>query len=126
MRLGSFPRPARERDALGIARSRRVLSAAFLVAVLVGNTATASPPMCDVRLSIELTPDVPDALDAGFLSSLLSNEVSYRLTPLRANSGSVIFVELTGPGPEYSCESVIDVMRKDARVLSIHHNQEPS
>ena len=82
--------------------------------------------MCNLGLSVELTPDVPNPLDAGFLSSLLSNQASYRLTLLRQRSGSVIVIELTGPGPEYRCQDVVQAMRKDARVRSIHVHQEPS
>jgi len=53
----------------------------------------------DMQLTVELTPDVPDPQDAGFLSSLLSNQVNYRLTMLRERDGSVIVLELTGPAP---------------------------
>jgi hypothetical protein len=101
-----------------------VASAALLAAVLAGNVAAASPAMCDMRLSIELTPDVPEPPDAGFLSSLLNNQVSYRLILLGRQSGSVIVTELAGPGPEYRCRNVVEAMRKDGRVLSIHVDQD--
>jgi hypothetical protein len=77
-----------------------------------------------MRLSVELTPDVPNPLDSGFLSSLLSNQVSYRLTVRGWRPGSVIVIELTGPGPEYRCQNVVEAMRKDGRVLSINVDQE--
>jgi hypothetical protein len=38
--------------------------------------------------------------------------------------GSVIVTELAGPGPEYRCRNVVETMRKDARVLSIHLDQD--
>ena len=97
-----------------------VMSAALLATVLASNIAAASPAVCDLRLSIELTPDVPDPADAGFLSSLLNNQVSYRLTLLGRQPRSVIVTELAGPGPEYRCRNVVEAMRKDARILSIH------
>lgn len=104
-----------------LARRRvQVVSAAVLGAVLAANMAAASPAVGDMRLSIELTPDVPEPLDSGFLSSLLNNRVSYRLILLARQSGSVIVTELEGPGPEYRCRNVVDAMRKDGRVLSIH------
>jgi hypothetical protein len=99
---------------------------AMLAAAFVGDSAAASPPVCDRRLSVELTPDVPNPLDPGFLSSLLGNQVSYRLTLLGRRPGSVILVELTGPGPEYLCQNVVETMRKDGRVLAIHRDQESS
>ena len=96
------------------------LVAAVLITVLAGNRAAASPPVCSMRLNVELTPDVPDPLDSGFLSSLLSNQVSYRLTLLEQRPGSVIVVDITGPGPGYLCRNVVEAMRKDGRVLSVH------
>jgi hypothetical protein len=101
------------------------LSAAMLAGMLVTDRAAASP-VCDMRLNVELTPDVPDPLDSGFLSSLLSNRTSYRVTLLGRRPGSVIVIELNGPGPEYLCRDVVDAMRKDGRVLSIRLDQEPS
>lgn len=107
-------------------RSASLLCAALLAAVLVNNSAAASPAACDMRLSVELTPDVPNPLDSGFLGSLLSNQVSYRLTLRQQRTGSVIVLELTGPGPDYRCRNVVEAMRKDGRVLSIQLDQEPS
>jgi len=107
-------------------RNGSILSAAMLAALLVNNGAAASPAVCNMRLSVELTPDVPNPLDSGFLSSLLSNQPSYRLTLRGSRSGSVIVLELAGPGPEYRCQNVVEAMRKDGRVLSIHLDKEPS
>jgi len=103
-----------------------IVCTAMLAAAFVGTGAAAAPPVCEKRLSVELTPDVPNPLDPGFLSSLLSNQVSYRLTLLGRRPGSVIVVELTGPGPEYLCQNVVETMRKDGRVLAIHRDQESS
>jgi hypothetical protein len=107
-------------------RRGSILSAAMLGAMLVNNVATASPAVCNMRLSVELTPDVPDPVDSGFLSSLLSNQASYRLTLQGWRPGSIIVIELTGSGPDSRCQDVVAAMRKDGRVLSIHVDQEPS
>jgi hypothetical protein len=112
---------------VGAGRSRGILSAMLLVAVLGGSTAAAQPPgPCDMQLSVELTPDVPDPRDLGFLSSLLSNHPGYQLTLRRQSNDSVIVLELTGPGPDDRCQNVIEAMRRDGRVLSVHVEQEPS
>jgi hypothetical protein len=101
-------------------RNAGLVRAVLLAAVLASDITVASAAACKMRLSIELTPDVPDPLDSGFLSSLLNNQVSYRLTLLGRQPGSVIVTELAGPGPEYRCRNVVETMRKDGRVLSIH------
>jgi hypothetical protein len=126
MKRNFLLRRSHESDCKDVGRRGSILSAAMLAAVLVSNHAAASPAVCNIQLSVELTPDVPNPLDSGFLSSLLSNEVSYRLTLLGWRPGSVIVIELTGPGPEYRCQSVVEAMRKDGRVLSIHLDQESS
>jgi hypothetical protein len=105
-------------------RKVAVVSAAVLAAVLTSDIAAAAPAVCNLRLSIELTPDVPNPLDSGFLSSLLNNQVSYRLTLLGRQPGSVIVTELVGPGPAYRCRNVVEAMRKDGRVLSIRLDQD--
>jgi hypothetical protein len=97
-----------------------VVPAAMLLAMVGGRTASAAPGTpCDLRLAVELTPDVPDASDAGFLSSLLNNHSDYRLELLRQDGPSAIELDLAGPGPEYLCQSVVETMRRDARVLSV-------
>jgi hypothetical protein len=95
-------------------------TAAVLLALLGLKSAAAADTEYDMRLTIELTPDVPNASDEGFLSSLLSNHPDYRLDLLQLDDPSRIELELTGPGPVYLCQGVVETMRKDARVLSIH------
>ena len=97
------------------------VSAVVLLALLGGpsNAAEEEELVCEVRLTVELSPGVPRASDDGFLSSLLSNHFAYRLDFLRQDGFSVIEVELIGPGPSYRCENVIESMRRDARVESI-------
>lgn len=102
----------------------RTLAAAAAVALLAvfGNPATATAqevPVCAARLTVEVSASVPRAADDGFLSSLLNNHFTYRLDLVRQQSSSVLEVELTGPGPGYRCDNVIEAMRKDARVQSI-------
>ena len=65
-----------------------VLSAAKVAAMLVTNSAAASP-VCDMQLNVELTPDVPDPFASGFLSSLLSNQTGYRVYGRCLNGGQV-------------------------------------
>jgi hypothetical protein len=102
-----------------------VISTVILLGVLGSTTVNASPStQCTVRLIVELTPDIPDPHDAGFLSSLLSNHTDYQLTWVRRGSGFDSVLKLSGPGPEDRCRSVIETMLHDGRVLSIHPDME--
>jgi hypothetical protein len=106
---------------IDVAKRRGLLGAVVLVAVLGSNAAAAAASApCDRRLAVELTPDIPNPRDEGFLSSLLGNHPGYQLTLRRQRHDSVIVLELTGPGPDYRCENVVEAMRKDGRVLSVH------
>ena len=102
------------------------MSPGWAVALLIsavlasGAAAAAAPVTCERQLTLELTPDVPNPRDAGFLSSLLSNEVGYQLVLRRWADDTTIDLELVGPGPAYRCREAIQAMRKDARVVSIH------
>ena len=100
------------------------ISAAAALALLATfghpvSVAAQEASVCAARLTVEVSPSVPQAADDGFLSSLLNNHLTYRLDLVRQDTSSVLEAELTGPGPEYRCEQVIEAMRKDARVQSI-------
>jgi hypothetical protein len=106
------------------ARHRTIILGALALAALAGShVAVADPAPCDMRLSVELTPDVPDPRDEEFISSLLDDQVDYQLTLRREASDTDIVLQLTGPGPAYRCKKVLDVIRRDARVLSVHVRQ---
>jgi hypothetical protein len=109
-------------------RSRAASARAWAASATLALLATFARPapttaqevrVCAARLTVEVSPSVPEATNDGFLSSLLNNHFTYRLDLLRQDSSSVLEVELTGPGPDYRCENVIEAMRKDARVQSI-------
>lgn len=102
-------------------RSRGILEAVVFLALLGGNAAAAAPPVpCDMRLSVKITPDVWNPSDAEFLSSLLSGNPYYRLPLLRQRSRSLIVLELTGPAPDYLCQNMVEAIRKDGSVQSVH------
>jgi hypothetical protein len=98
---------------------RKGLICIVLLASIIGAHASAQSASCEALLTIELTPDVPNPSDVGFLNSLLSNKVRYQLTLQRERSDSLIEVELAGPGPDYRCQNVIEVIRRDGRVRSV-------
>jgi hypothetical protein len=102
---------------------KRIFSAAALLVttLAVGYAAADVAPTCDRHLSIELTPGVPNPRDLAFLSSLLT-QPGFQLA-WRGQNGSVIELELIGPGPDDQCRAVIAAMRKDSRVQSITVHQ---
>jgi len=98
------------------------LAAAALIGVTGGTAhAAGEEEFCDVRLTVELDPDVPNVSNDGFLSSLLNRHFNYRLELLQQDDQdpSILELRLSGPGPEYRCENVIETMRRDARVQSV-------
>jgi len=113
---------------------RFTLAAALLITVLEGQalagaeSAAQSAPIapCDLRLRVALAPDVSNASDAGFISSLQSNHPDYQLVVQVQDlwDSSVIVLNLRGPGPEAGCREVVKSMRKDARVASVDVEQD--
>jgi hypothetical protein len=113
---------------------RFTLAAALLISVLemqalVGSEGAAqSAPIapCDLRLRVALAPDVPNASNAGFISSLLSNHPDYQLDVQVQDvwDSSAIVLNLRGPGPEAGCREVVKSMRNDARVVSVEVEQD--
>jgi hypothetical protein len=91
--------------------------------VLGAGFAASLPAACDLRLVVQLTPDVPNPRDPGFLSSLLGNHPSYRLNLRQERDDSLLVLDLTGPAPDDGCQSVVDAMRKDARVIFIRTSE---
>src|ERR1700756_4486904 len=107
--------------------SIRLLDPLLLATVVASNTALAGTPVqCTVRFTIQLTPDVPNPADPGILSSLLSNQVDYRLILRRQRSDTLLDLELTGPGPSTRCRQAIEAIRRDGRVLTVHVHKHPS
>jgi hypothetical protein len=98
-----------------------------ITAVLLLGSATAHAETqadCSMHLVVELTPDVPNPQDSGFLSSLLSANPAYQLNWVKKVDMSFIELDLTGPGPLDRCEDVVETMRRDGRVLSIYPEAE--
>ena len=104
-------------------RGAAVQVAAVLVMFGTGTLTAqnAGPPgACAMHLSLEVTPDVPDPSDGGFLSSLVGNNVGYQLSVERVVDETHVDVLLYGPGPAANCQRVLDSMRQDGRVQSMH------
>ena len=72
-----------------------------------------------MRLSVEVTPDVPNPGNGAFISSLLGNHTDYQLYLLRVVDDTHVNLQLQGPGPAERCQAVVDSISNDGRVLSI-------
>jgi hypothetical protein len=106
------------------ARGRGVVTAAAVALTLVAtHTVYAdepiAPPQCSMRLSVEVTPDVPNPGNGAFISSLLGNHTDYQLFLLRVVDDTHVNLQLQGPGPAERCQAVVDSMRNDGRISSI-------
>jgi hypothetical protein len=99
------------------------IAAGAVLTLLATHTVNAdepvAPPRCSMRLSVEVTPDVPNPGNEAFISSLLGNHVGYQLFLLRLVDDTHVDLQLQGPGPADACQAVVDSMRNDGRVLSI-------
>ena len=99
----------------------RVLAAA--AALVAAYPLSADDPMatpkCALRLSLEVTPDVPNPTDSGFVSSLLGNHPGFQLWVLSKVDDTHVELQLQGPGPDQNCQDVVESMRNDGRVASI-------
>ena len=104
-----------------------IMALPLLATVVVYSTALAeTPARCDIGLTVQLTPDVPNPTDQGFLNSLLSNQVDYLLTLRRQRSDTLLDLELTGPGPSYRCRQAIEAIRRDGHVLTVYVDKKAS
>jgi len=117
--------PAQPTHALRSAAGTRL--AASAIAGVLGVLATLNgiadepiaPPQCAMRLVVEVTPDVPNPGDGGFISSLLGDHPGFQLFLLQAVDDTHVILQLQGPGSSSRCRAVVDSMRNDGRVLSI-------
>lgn len=106
------------------AGSRAALSAAaanliLLASYCVSADEPVAPPQCAMRLSVEVTPDVPNPGNGAFISSLLGNHTDYQLYLLRVVDDTHVTLQLQGPGPTERCQAVIDDISNDGRVASV-------
>jgi hypothetical protein len=106
--------------------SARASASLLIAAILASGIADAAPgKTCSERLTVRLTPDVPDPSDHGFLSSLLSNQVGYQLVLRSEPNDARVVLQLLGPGPGYRCRDAIRTMGRDSRILSIRVDRQP-
>ena len=78
-----------------------------------------APPKCALRLSVEVTPDVPNPADGAFISSLLGNHAGYQLFLLQVVDDTHVNLQLQGPGPAERCQAVVDSISNDGRIVSV-------
>ena len=105
-------------------RAARLAAAALLASLLLipGAASADDPapqPACALSLRVELTPDVPNPSDGGFISSLLGDHPGYQLTLQQVVDDTRVDLRLYGPGPVENCQDVVESMRRDGRVVSI-------
>jgi hypothetical protein len=114
---------ARRRRGLATVAAAAIGGAQFLLAIHpLRADPPMSPPTCAMRLSLEVTPDVPDPTDGGFLSSLLGDHPTYQLFLLSRDDDTHVTLQLQGPGPAERCREVLTSMSHDGRVQSIQEN----
>jgi len=111
--------PDRKTIRAGDAASCWVLGVLLAMVATTLQAQPIAPPSCALQFSVEVTPDVPNPADGGFLSSLLGNNTGYQLFLLRSVDDTHVDLQLQGPGPDDRCRAVVDSMSNDGRVQSI-------
>jgi hypothetical protein len=94
----------------------------FLVSLRLSADEPRAPPRCAMRLAVQVTPDVPNPGDVGFIASLLGDHPGYRLFLLQVVDDTDVILQLQGPGSRDRCQAVVDSIRNDGRVASIQVN----
>ncbi|HEV7441902.1 MAG TPA: hypothetical protein VGO18_04860 [Steroidobacteraceae bacterium] len=98
-------------------------SASFVVGAVLaavpntGHSESAIPDRCHARLSLTLTPDVPNPRDPSFLSALSANPL-YTITWVEGSDSTAV-VDLTGPATDYHCTEEIKRLSRDAHILDL-------
>jgi hypothetical protein len=105
---------------LSLRSSRPILTVLFWLSAS-GSALAQQPaaPYCRLEMILELTPDVPNVRDPGFVSSLLSSQGGFHLYLQHVVDDTHLDMLILGPGARRDCRAAIEAMRKDARVKSI-------
>ena len=108
-------------------RARRTVAATGAILALFSLTGVrqiradepVAPPRCALRLSVEVTPDVPNPGNGAFISSLLGDHAGYQLFLLQVVDDTHVNLQLQGPGPAERCQAVVASISNDGRVASV-------
>jgi hypothetical protein len=96
----------------------RLIAAAALATVLgIGDGESAVPERWHARLSLKLTPDVPNPRDPTHLSTLTANPL-YQITWVEGDGTNAV-VDLIGPATDYHCEDEIRRLGRDAHIMDL-------
>lgn len=104
-------------------KSPHYLATAAVVAVALTCRAHADES-CQVRLSLQLTPDAATTSSPGFLSSLIADP-RYSLRWIKGSDTTAV-VDLSGPGNDAQCQQGMDVLSRSAHVVSMKKVEQSS
>jgi hypothetical protein len=98
-------------------RVASLFSAVLAIVLTTPAVEAVAKDTCHLRVAVELTPDVPNPSDQGFLDSLIADPV-FQLTWV-SSSDSGIVVDLSGPGPASRCRSAMKQISTNTHVLNV-------
>ena len=90
---------------------------ALAMALSTSAAADTAPDRCHARLSLKLTPDVPNPRDPSFLSALTADPL-YEITWVNGQDSAVV-VDLYGPATDYHCEQEINRLGRNGSILEL-------
>jgi hypothetical protein len=92
-----------------------VTAAVFAVALSLG--ARAATDSCQVRLSLQLTPDAANTQNPGFLAALVADP-QYALRWVKGDDTAAV-VDLLGPASDTQCQEGIDRLGRSSHVVNV-------
>ena|ERR1700760_3535078 len=95
----------------------RWIAGAAVVAFATGASAGSPSDWCDVRLSVQLTPDAAVPRDAGFLSSLVADP-QYQLRWIKGDDTAAL-LEMIGPATDDQCSEGVNRLSRSSHVLEV-------
>jgi hypothetical protein len=89
--------------------------ALLTAAILLPQLAAAQVTKCTLQLDVQVTPDVENPRDPGFLSTLVGNPAYSLVFVRKSDNGEVLQLS----GPPGTCRDQLEFMRQNSHIINI-------
>jgi hypothetical protein len=91
--------------------------ALLTTALLLPSLAAAQVSKCTLQLNVQVTPDVENPRDPGFLSTLAGNPAYSLIFVRTSDEGDAEVLQLSGPPG--TCHSQVEIMKMNSHIINI-------